>query len=138
MPSDVEIVFITFLVTDDEEEIKSTHDRRRNINIVVKRASSVISAVDGIGSGQDRSTGIQGGMDTGLSDRDSLLLHGFVDSSLISRVHLIELIDTADTVVSQHKGSRLNTEFSSFSVFADTGSQTSSRTGLSTCVDSTR
>jgi hypothetical protein len=138
VPCNIEVVFITLLIDNYKEGIKSTHDRRRNVNIVVKRASPIVSAMNRVGSGQDRSTSIQGGMDTGLSDRDSLLLHGFVDGSLISWVHLIELIDAADTVVGEHKGSRFNTEFSSLTVFTDTGSQTSSRTCLSTSIDSTR
>jgi hypothetical protein len=134
----VEVVFIALLVDYHKEEIESTHDRRRNVNIVVKRASPIVSSMDRVGSSQDRSTSIKGGVDTSLSDRDSLLLHGFVDSSLISRVHLIEFIDTADTVVSEHKGSRFNAEFSCLTVFAYTGGQTSSRTCLSTGVDSAR
>ena len=126
VPCNIEVVFITLLIDNYKEEIKSTHDRRRNVNIVVKRASPIVSAMNRVGSGQDRSTSIQGGMDTGLSDRDSLLLHGFVDGSLISWVHLIELIDAADTVVGEHKGTSLYAKLSCFSVSGDTCSQASS------------
>jgi hypothetical protein len=40
-----------------------------------------------------------------------------VNCDLILDVHFVELIDTADTVVSQHQGSCFNAELSCFWVF---------------------
>jgi hypothetical protein len=36
-------------------------------------------------------------VDAGLGDRDGLLFHGFVDSNLVCNVHLVELVNGADT-----------------------------------------
>lgn len=99
MPGDVEIIFFTLLIADYEEQVESTHDRRTDVHIVVERASPVVSAMHGVCSGQDRSTSIQGGVDTSFSDGDSLLLHSLMDSSLIFRIHPIEFVNTADTVI---------------------------------------
>jgi hypothetical protein len=99
MPGDVEVIFFTLLIADYKEQVESTHDRRTDVHVVVKRASPVVSAMYGVSSGQDRSTSIQGGVDTSLSDGDSLLLHSLMDSSLISRIHPIELVNTADTMI---------------------------------------
>ena len=74
-------------------------------------------------------------MNTSLGNRDSLLLHGLVNSRLILDVHLVKLIDATDTMVCQHQSSCFNAELSSLSVLQDTGSQTCGITGLSTTVD---
>jgi hypothetical protein len=47
-------------------------------------------------------------LDAGLADADGLLLHGLVDGYLVRDVHLVKLIDAADTVVSQHQGTSLD------------------------------
>jgi len=59
-----------------------------------------------------------------------------VNSDLILDVHLVELIDAADAVVSQHKGTSFDAELSSLGVFADTCRQTRSVGSLATTVDS--
>ena len=75
-------------------------------------------------------------MDASLCDRDCLLLHGFVNSHLVLDVHLVELINAADTVVSKHQCSSFNTKLARFRIFSDTGSQTGSTTCLATGVNS--
>ncbi len=47
------------------------------------------------------------GDDAGLADADALLLHGLVDARPVRVVHLVELVDQADTLVRQHQGTRL-------------------------------
>lgn len=56
--SDIEVIFLTLLITDYKEQVESTHDRRTDVDIVIKRASPVISAMHRVSSSQDRSTGI--------------------------------------------------------------------------------
>lgn len=136
--SDVEVLFIALLINDYKEEIKTTHNRCGDLHIIIKRACSIVSAVYWVSSCQDRGAGVESGMDTSLGDRDSLLLHGLMNSSLVFRIHFIELIDATDTVVGEHKGSRLNTEFTCFTVFTDTSSETGCRTCLSRSIDSAR
>ena len=74
-------------------------------------------------------------MDTGFGNRDSLLFHSLVNSDLILDVHLIELIDAADSMVSQHQCSCLDAELSCLWILEDTSSQTSSAGSLTTGVN---
>ena len=65
-------------------------------------------------------------MDTGFGYGDGLLLHGLVDSYLILDVHLIKLINTADTMISKHQCSSLYAELPRLRVLEYTRSKTSS------------
>lgn len=79
-----------------------------------------------VGSSQDRSPSIQGGVNTSLGNRDGLLLHSLVNGGLILDVHLVELIDAADSVVGEHEGSSFDAELTCFRVFTNGGGETSS------------
>lgn len=46
-------------------------------------------------------------MDTGFGNRDSLLLHDFVDGYTIDVVHFVKLIDADDTSVGEDHGASL-------------------------------
>ena len=59
-----------------------------------------------------------------------------MDSNLIFDVHFVEFINAADSVISKHESSCLDTEVSSFWVLEDTSSETCSTWSLSTSVDS--
>ena len=52
--------------------------------------------------------GIEGGFDSGLVDGDRLLFHGFVDGHGVVDLHLVKLVDAADSVVRQHQSSGIN------------------------------
>lgn len=65
------------------------------------------------------------------------MLHGLVNSDLILDVHLVELIDAADTVVGEHQSASFDAELSRLWVFLHTGRQTSSIGSLTTTVDGT-
>jgi hypothetical protein len=54
-----------------------------------------------------------------FGDRDGLLFHGFVNRSLIFRVHLVEVVDTANTIVGKHECSCLDAVLTRIDVFAD-------------------
>jgi len=58
VPSDIEVIFFTLLIADYKEQVKSAHDGRTDVDIVIKRASPVVSAMYRVSSSQDRSTGI--------------------------------------------------------------------------------
>ena len=74
-------------------------------------------------------------MDTGLGERDGLLLHSLMDSHLILDVHFVELVNAADSVIGKHESSCFDAEVSSLGVLQHTGGETSSTGCLSTCVD---
>ena len=119
MAGNLEILSIVFLIKDDEEEIETRHDRRGDVGVVSQRLGTVISSSKGVASGKDRGTGIESGVDTSLSDRDSLLLHSFVNSGLILNVHLVELINATDTVIGKHEGTSFDTKLACFNILAD-------------------
>ena len=55
---------------------------------------------------------VKSGMNACLCNRDGLLLHGLMDGCLILDVHLVKLVDTADSVVSEHEGAGLDAKLS--------------------------
>ena len=58
-------------------------------------------------------------MDASLGNGNGLLLHGFVNSNLILHIHLVELVNTANTVVSEHECTSFDTEFTGLGVLAN-------------------
>ena len=74
-------------------------------------------------------------MDSCLSNGDGLLLHGLMDSHLILDIHLVELVNAANSVVNQHQGTRLNAKLARLRILPHTRRQTSGITRLSTAVD---
>lgn len=66
-------------------------------------------AVDGVGSCQNTAAGVEAGVDAGLGDGDSALLHHLVNGRAVHVRHLVKLIDADHTSVSQDHGPRLQT-----------------------------
>ncbi len=92
------ITHIVTFVNENKEEIETRHDGCRHSDILTKGPRSIVSATDRVGSRQDRCARIQGCFDACLGDRDCLLFHGFVNGNLVTHVHLVELVDAADTL----------------------------------------
>ena len=91
----------TYLITfinEDEEEIESGHDGRGERDVLLQRLVPLVAPADGVGRSEDGRAGVQGGLDARLGDGDGLLFHGLVDGHLVLGVHLVELINTADTL----------------------------------------
>lgn len=65
--------------------------------------TAVVSPTDRISSGKNRSTGIQRCLDPCLSDGYGLLFHCLVNSYLVSLVHLVKLIYTADSLIERRR-----------------------------------
>lgn len=131
----VEVQIVVLLVKNEEEDVESTHDRRRDVHVLSQGPRPIIPSIDWVGRSQDRSSCIECGVDASLSDRNSLLLHSLVDGDLVSRVHLVELVNTADAVISQHQSSRLNGKVASLRVLQNTGSETSGTRSFARGVD---
>ena len=66
-------------------------------------------AVDGVGSCQNTAAGVEAGVDAGLGDGDSALLHHLVNGRAVHVRHLVKFIDANHTSVSQDHGSGLQT-----------------------------
>lgn len=135
MSCDMEVVFVVLFIKDDEEQVETRHDWGRDVDVVAERLGTVIPTSDWIGSSQDRGTGIERGVDSCLGDRDGLLFHSFVNGNLILDVHLVELVDAADTMVGEHECTCLDAELTRLIVFTDGSRQTSSVRRLSTTVN---
>ena len=133
----MEIIVVFLFVKDDEEQIETWHDRRRDVNVESERLGTVISSSERVGGGEDRGTRIKSGVDASLSNWNSLLLHGLVNSYLILDVHLIKLIDTANSVICKHQGTCFNAKLSCFGILTHRRGQTSSIWGLTTTVNCT-
>ena len=112
MHGDLAVGDLLAVITHHEKEVESRHNWRRNIQVCLERLALVVSPHDGVRRCQDRGPGVQGGLNSGLCDRNGLLFHRFVDCRLVLFVHLVELIDAADSVIGQHECSCLNSELS--------------------------
>lgn len=134
--SNFKILFIVFLIENDEEQVEAGHNGWRNIDVVAEGLLSVVPAHVGVGSSQYGGPSVERRMNSSLSNRDSLLLHSFVNSCLIFGVHLVELVNATDTVVCKHQRTRFNTVLTGLHVFAHGSCQTGSAGALTRCVDS--
>lgn len=74
-------------------------------------------------------------MDARLRKRDGLLLHCLMDRHLVLDIHLVKLVDTANTVVSEHKRARLDAKVARLRVLNNARSQTGGAGRLSAGVD---
>jgi hypothetical protein len=50
---DVNVIIITLLIENDEEEVETRHDRCRDVHVEAKRSGSVVAAIDWVGCSQD-------------------------------------------------------------------------------------
>ena len=132
---DREVILILLLVEDDEEEIETGHDWSRDVYVVAERLGAVVPSSDRVCSSQDRGASVERGVNASLGNGDRLLFHSLVDSHLILDVHLVELINAADAMVSEHKRTSFDTELTSLWVLAHRCSQTSRIGGLTATVD---
>ena len=67
------VVQLVHLVQDEIQQVKSRNQRRREVNVGRDGQFGVVSRVDGIGSCEDGSTGVEGGDDARFGNRDGLL-----------------------------------------------------------------
>jgi hypothetical protein len=60
-------------------QVESAQQRRREIDVLGDGQVGVVLAADRVGRSKDRCSGVESGDDASLCDRDSLLLHNFVE-----------------------------------------------------------
>ena len=89
----------------------------------------------GVRRGQDGGPRVEVGLDAGLRDGYCLLFHRFMNSDLVRRVHLVELVNTTNAVVREHERAGLDAEFSRLAVSCDACGQTGCGRGLARRVD---
>lgn len=108
-----EVIVSVRPVLDQPEEVKSGQQCSRKLYVLLQAAAGIIAPIGRVGSSQDGAAGIECGKNARLGDGDGLLFHDFMDGCAISLSHLVKLINAAHALVSQHKGSTLQGQFSS-------------------------
>lgn len=112
------------LVQQQKDQVKPREQRRRQINILVRRQLLIVSSVDRVGRGKDRRSRIQRRCDAALGNRNGLLLHDFMDVGSITVVHLVELINAAYAIIGKHEGTAFEYDLSRGRVLHHCGGQT--------------
>jgi hypothetical protein len=118
-------VFFT-VISDNEDSIKTREDTGLEVNLLGSVLEVIVTSKQRVSSSKYGCPGVQDSCDSSLSDGDGLLLHGFVDSNTVTRLHLIELINAYYSAVGQDHSSAFKLEFTSNGVFDDCCSETSS------------
>lgn len=124
---DIQIRLLVAFIQHNEEQVETTHDGGGHSDVRAKGLLAVVAATDRIRRSKNGGTRVQRGMDAGFGNRDRLLFHGFVNGNLVGNVHLVELVDSADTVVSQHESTSFDGEVASLFVFHYGSRQTGRR-----------
>ena len=138
MLSNVFVDRFVAVVLQNEEQVETGHNGRRDVDIQPQRLAVVVASTSGICRCENRSARVQRRLDARLGDTYCLLFHRFVDSNLVFDVHFVELVYAAHAVVRKHESTSFDAEFASFAVFNDAGSKTCSRGSLATRVNSPR
>lgn len=102
-----EVIVSVGPVLNQPEEVESRKQSSRKLDVLLKTAAGIISAVGRIGRSQDGASGIERGENPRLGDGDGLLLHNLMDGCAVSLGHLVKLINAAHALVSQHQGTAL-------------------------------
>lgn len=132
----LDVSFKTRLVQEDKKKIESAQKTVGKIDILMGGFSQIVFSINRIGRSQNRASRVESNRNPSLGNRNSLLLHYFVQSDSIVLLHLVEFVNAADSLISQNKGSGLQVDLPSFSVLIYGCSQPHSRGSLSSGVDS--
>ena len=84
----------------------------------------VVLAVDGVGSGNDRTSCVEGGVDSGFGNGDGLLFHDFVDGDAVDVRHFVEFVNADDAAVGEDHCSGFEAAFAGFFVGSHCGGKT--------------
>lgn len=77
-------------VSDNTQHIKARHDGFRQVHVLCKGQGGVVSPTDWVTGSNDGASGLQGRDNAGFGDGNALLLHGFVDTSPVCIIHLMD------------------------------------------------
>lgn len=100
VPRDIQVRLRITLIKYDKEQVKPAHDGRTHRHISPQRFLAVVPPANRVGRCQDRCPRVERCVDPSFRDGYGLLFHGLVNSDLVADVHLVELVDGADAVVS--------------------------------------
>ena len=94
------VVFADFILNDGEE-VESGKNWGSQVDIVVEIEGHVVGTFQGVCGRYNTASSLETSIDSCFRNGDSLLFHSFVNGGSILIIHLIKLIDQADTFVSQ-------------------------------------
>ena len=94
-------------VEDEEEDVEPREKSGGKVDVLDGGDLGVVSTVERVGSSEDGGSSVESGSDSGFGDGDGLLFHDFVDGGSIRLVHLVELVDAADSIVGENESSSL-------------------------------
>lgn len=131
---DHSILLLVRIVGDDKEQVETRKQGVWKSNVLVRVLVDIVLqqsvrgvhcshpvpghslvthlAVNRVGSGKYRASRVERCMDTGLGDRDGLLLHDFVDGHSVDIRHLVKLVDTHHTTIGEHHSTCFEPSFS--------------------------
>ena len=124
---DLAVAEVVDIVGDDEEEIETREQGVGEGDVAVGVLVGVVLAVDGVRGGDDAAAGVEGGVDAGFGDGDSLLLHDFVDGDAVDVAHFVELVDADNASVCEDHGTGFEAAFPGFFVAGDSSCETNTR-----------
>lgn len=122
------------LITHYKEQIETRHDGSWELDIILQRFGFVVATEDRVGCCQNRCPSVKCGIDSSFGDRNCLLFHSLMDCNLIFELHFVKLINAANTIISQHQSTCLDSYVSAL-ISSYTCSQTSSWSRLTVCID---
>ena len=118
------------IILDDAKHVEPTQNWLGKLNILRKWYRRIILPADGVSCGNDGTACLEGSDDTGLGDRNCLLLHRLVDRRPVPVVHLVELVDEAHAFIRQYECATLERPFTCHGVFTHARCKTDSRRTL--------
>ena len=123
------------LIPDHAQNVETRENWVCKINVVIEVQLWFVHSSNGIGCSDHRASSLQGSNYTCLGNRNRLLLHCLVNTSPIRVVHLVKLINQADSFVSQYQSSSFEGPLPGYWVLVHTSCQPHSTGSLSRGVD---
>ncbi len=119
---ELSVLAVLDLVFEDAEDVETGKDSISKVNIIHKRLLAIISPLHWISSSNNGAAGLQSCNNACLRYGNTLLFHGLMNRCPVLLIHLVELIDQADPLISEHHCSSLKGPFPGAGVSVHTGS----------------
>mmetsp|Transcript_39186 Transcript_39186/g.111838 ORF Transcript_39186/g.111838 Transcript_39186/m.111838 type:complete len:458 (-) Transcript_39186:969-2342(-) len=98
------VLVIIDRIEQQEQQIKPRQQRCWEVDVLNRRLVRVVSAEDRICTCKNGGAAVERGGDPGLCDGHGLLLHDLMNGGAVTFLHLVKLVDAANTHVCQYQG----------------------------------
>eukprot|EP00051_Salpingoeca_urceolata_P023230 m.391278 g.391278 ORF g.391278 m.391278 type:complete len:772 (-) comp20080_c0_seq16:573-2888(-) len=116
-------LFVVF-VLDDEDEIETREDGTLKLNVLIGGLGVVPATKHRVGGSKYRGPRVERGGNSGLSNGNGLLFHGFVNRHAVSLSHLVEFVNANHTTIGKHHCTAFEIKLARRSVANDRRSET--------------